>query len=69
MEMKHVMLTGIIAGIGLTVALFVSGAAYTGDMIAYQGPAKMGALFSGFGFLIAWVVAKLLGIKPKKSKS
>tara|TARA_A100001015_G_scaffold319646_1_gene443197 strand:- start:1611 stop:2813 length:1203 start_codon:yes stop_codon:yes gene_type:complete len=66
MNMKHLTLTGIIAGIGLTVALFVSGAAYTGDFIAFQGPAKMGALFSGFGFLIAWIVAKIFKITPVK---
>ncbi len=67
MKPSHVITTGIIAGIGLTVALFVCGAAYNGATMAFQGPAKMGALFSGFGFFIAWIVAKLFGIKPKKA--
>lgn len=66
MGIGHLTITGVIAGIGLTVALFVSGAAYTGDLLAYQGPAKMGALFSGFGFLIAWILAKFFNIKPVK---
>ncbi len=66
MNVKHLIITGIIAGIGLTVALFVAGAAYTDSLIAFQGPAKMGALFSGLGFLIAWIAAKIFGIKPLK---
>ncbi|RAP29839.1 sodium:proton antiporter [Candidatus Marinamargulisbacteria bacterium SCGC AG-343-D04] len=63
MSVRHLIVVSIIAGIGLTVALFVAGAAYTGAQIAIQGPAKMGALFSGFGFLIAFIIAKLLKIK------
>ena len=63
MGMRHLIVTGVIAGIGLTVALFVAGAAYFGPTIAYQGPAKMGALFSGFGFFLAYIVARLLKIK------
>jgi len=66
MSLKHLPVVGIIAGIGLTVALFVSGAAYQGDLISAQGPAKMGALFSGAAFVIALVVARTIGIKPNK---
>jgi Na+:H+ antiporter, NhaA family len=66
MTIKHLFVVGIIAGIGLTVALFVSGAAYQGDLIAAQGPAKMGALFSGGAFIVAFAVARLLGIKANK---
>ncbi|OEF99205.1 sodium:proton antiporter [Vulcanibacillus modesticaldus] len=61
MEYKHIILVGIIAGLGLTVALFVAGAAYTDPLI--QGSAKMGALFSAFVTLIAFIVAKIFKIK------
>lgn len=67
MNLRHLIVTGIIAGIGLTVALFVAGAAYNGSTIEFQGPAKMGALFSGFGFLFAWIAAKLLGVTSKSN--
>ena len=50
----------MIAGIGLTVALFVSGAAYQGALLFAQGPAKMGALFSGAGFILAFILYKML---------
>lgn len=66
MTFKHLPVVGLIAGIGLTVALFVSGAAYQGDLVQFQGPAKMGALFSGGAFVIAFIVARLIGIKPEK---
>ena len=69
MGIKELTITGMIAGIGLTVALFVSGAAYQGEGLdMYQGPAKMGALLSGFGFLFAWIMAKIMGVKPIKDK-
>lgn len=69
MGMKELIITGVIAGIGLTVALFVAGVAYTGDFFGpFQGPAKMGALLSGLGFVVAWILAKLFGIKPLKAK-
>ena len=69
MDLKDLVVTGMIAGIGLTVALFVAGVAYTDGLVDSQGPAKMGALLSGLGFLFAWVLAKLFGIKPLAKKS
>ena len=60
MTIRHLPIIGIIAGLGLTVALFVSGAAYQGDLLSAQGPAKMGALLSAFAFLIAFVMYKIL---------
>ncbi len=66
MGYKELLVTSIIAGIGLTVALFVAGVAYTDELSFVQGPAKMGALLSGFGFLIAYVIAKLTKVKPVK---
>ncbi len=66
MKIQHLLVSAIIAGIGFTVALFVSGEAYNGATLIYQGPAKMGALFSILGFVIAWVVAKMLRVKKAK---
>ena len=64
MGWKELTITGMIAGIGLTVALFVAGEAYVGETLgAYQGQAKMGALLSIFGFLFAWIMAKLFRVK------
>ena len=51
MKIRHVLIVSFIAGLGLTVALFVTGEAYP-DGSAYQAAAKMGALFSGFIFAI-----------------
>jgi NhaA family Na+:H+ antiporter len=65
MGMKHLVVAGTIAGLGLTVALFVAGQAFP-DGSAYQGPAKMGAVLSAFAALAAVLLAKVLGIKPLK---
>ena len=56
MQLRHLVLTGVIAGIGLTVALFVSGQAFVDPSL--QGAAKMGALTS----IIAAPLAYLLGV-------
>jgi len=61
MGKKELFLAGIVAALGLTVALFVAGAAFTD--LAIQGAAKMGALFSGFVAIIAIVLGKTLRIK------
>lgn len=66
MESRHLVIASMIAGIGLTVALFVSGQAFADPMS--QGAAKMGSLFSAFAFLVAFVAARLLGIVPIGSK-
>jgi NhaA family Na+:H+ antiporter len=44
MQLRHLAVAGSVAGIGLTVALFVSGQAFSDPAI--QGAAKMGALLS-----------------------
>jgi NhaA family Na+:H+ antiporter len=62
---KELLLVGLIAGIGLTVALFVAGEAFTDPVT--QGAAKMGALLSGGCAVIAIVAGRLLGIKRIKS--
>jgi NhaA family Na+:H+ antiporter len=63
MGKRHLLVAGIIAGIGFTVALFVAGEAFTDPGI--QGAAKMGAMLSIAAFPIAFAAAKLLGIRKK----
>jgi len=58
---KTLAVVGMVAGIGLTVALFLAGAAYTDP--ALQGAAKMGALFSIAAAPLAFGMAKLLGVR------
>lgn len=64
MKKKHLAVTGIIAGIGFTVALFVAGEAFTDPAI--QGAAKMGAMLSIIAFPIAMTLGKVLGIQKQK---
>jgi NhaA family Na+:H+ antiporter len=68
MGMREVAMAGFVAALGLTVALFVSGAAFPTDL-ALQGEAKMGALMSGFVGIVAIVIARALGMgKAKKAE-
>lgn len=64
MHATDVIVAGAIGGMGLTVALFVAGSAYTD--LALQGAAKMGALFTASVFIIVFVMSKLLRIKKWK---
>ena len=61
MKLKHLLVAGIVAGLGLTVALFVAGQAFAA--IDLQGAAKMGALFSGGIAFLAIALGKVLGVK------
>lgn len=61
MGRKHLLVAGIIAGIGFTVALFIAGEAFTDP--AVEGAAKRGAILSIVAFPIAWGAARLLGIR------
>lgn len=65
MKIKHLFVAGIIAGLGLTVALFVAGQAFQNDSL--QGASKMGALFSGGIAFIAIAAGKMLGVKDHVS--
>jgi NhaA family Na+:H+ antiporter len=58
---KETVLIGLIAGAGLTVALFVAGVAFTDQGL--QDASKMGALFSSLVFILAPIVGKLFKIK------
>jgi NhaA family Na+:H+ antiporter len=61
MGWREVVVAGMVAGLGLTVALFVAGVAFT-DM-AMQGAAKMGALMSAGAAVLALLMAKMLSIE------
>lgn len=64
MKLKHLVVAGVIAGLGLTVALFVAGQAFKGPgSESLQGAAKMGALFSGAIAVLALVLGRILGVK------
>ena len=58
---KELVLIGVVAGIGLTVALFVAGEAFPEPVV--QGAAKMGALLSGGLAILAIVLGKMLGVR------
>lgn len=63
MKHKELFVIGLVASIGLTVALFVAGVAFTD--VSLQGAAKMGALFSIGSVIISLAAGNLLGIKRK----
>jgi NhaA family Na+:H+ antiporter len=67
MRLKHLFVAGIVAGLGLTVALFVAGEAYPNIGVAgeLQGPAKMGAVFSAGAAFIAILFGKILKVHEK----
>jgi len=71
MRLKHLFVASIIAGLGLTVALFVAGQAFKGGDVAnsYLGPAKMGAVFSAAAAFIAIFVGRLLKVEDGGGKS
>lgn len=58
---KELVLVGVIAGIGFTVALFVAGEAFIDPVV--QGAAKMGAMMSLAAAFIAIVLGKLFDIE------
>lgn len=66
MKFKDLFTVGLIASMGLTVALFVAGVAFTD--LSIQGAAKMGALFSAGSVVLAYTAGKLLGIKRRTSE-
>mgnify|MGYP002526934447 FL=1 len=61
MGTKHLLVTAIIAGLGLTVALFVAGKAY--DDPVFRDPAKMGAVLSASAAVVAFIVGRILRVK------
>jgi len=63
MGYRELLIAGVIAGIGFTVALFVAGEAFTDPGI--QGSAKMGAMLSFVAFPAAFMLARLLGVRKR----
>ena len=61
MGMRHLAVAGMVAGLGLTVALFVAGKAFAGP--PFQDPAKMGAVLSAGVALLALAAAAVLKVK------
>jgi NhaA family Na+:H+ antiporter len=61
MQKKELVVVGIIAGFGFTVALFIAGEAFVDP--AHQGAAKMGAMLSCSSALFAVIAGKLLKIR------
>jgi len=60
---KELLLIGLIAGLGLTVALFVAGEAFTDPLI--QGAAKMGALCSVGCGILAIIAGRLMRVRRR----
>jgi NhaA family Na+:H+ antiporter len=64
MGYRELLMAGFVAALGLTVALFVAGAAFPGEgLVGLQGQAKMGALFSGLVGIVAVVLGRMLRMK------
>lgn len=61
MGRRELLVAGVIAGIGFTVALFVAGEAFADPGI--QGAAKMGAMLSILAFPLAAIIGRLLAVK------
>jgi NhaA family Na+:H+ antiporter len=61
MGVKHLLVAAIIAGLGLTVALFVAGKAYEDPV--FQDPARMGAVLSASAAVVAFIVGRVLRVK------
>lgn len=61
MRKKDLLVAGVVAGFGFTVALFVAGEAFTDPVI--QGAAKMGAMLSFSAAIIAVPLGKVLRIR------
>jgi NhaA family Na+:H+ antiporter len=64
MGVRHLLVTGIIAGLGLTVALFVAGKAFPAGS-PFQDPGKMGAVFSIGSAAVAFAVGTALRVKRR----
>ena len=61
MDGRSLAVAGLTASLGLTVALFVAGVAFTEPSL--QGAAKMGALLSAFVAPVVLVVARILRVR------
>lgn len=67
MDGRHLLVASCVAGLGLTVALFVSGQAFVDPSL--QGAAKMGAVFSVAAAPLAWLLKRLVGLEIEDSST
>ena len=67
MNYASLLLSGIIAGLGLTVALFVAGVAFTDPTL--EGSAKMGALLSVLVVPVAIFLGRVLAVRGRSAIS
>lgn len=69
MTLRDVLIVGFIAAIGFTVALFVAGVAFDPDTtlagVPIQEAAKLGALLSVAAGPVAYVVARIVGVRRR----
>jgi Na+:H+ antiporter, NhaA family len=63
MGVNALLVAGMIAALGLTVALFVAGVAFEDGTL--QGAAKMGALFSAAAAPVAILLGRVLGVRAR----
>ena len=64
MGVRHLAVAGLVAGLGLTVALFVANKAYNTEAgMEFLDPGKMGAVFSIVVAVLAFAVARAIGIR------
>ena len=68
MDVRHLVVTGVIAGLGLTVALFVAGKAFPGDS-PFREAGKMGAVFSIGAALVAYILGRVLHVRQEGLRS
>ena len=61
MRRRDLLVAGLIAGTGFTVALFVAGEAFTDPAI--RGAAKMGAMLSILAAVLGMLVGRLVGVR------
>ena len=68
MGMRHLAVAGMIAGLGLTVALFVANKAYnTPEGLEFLDPGKMGAVFSVVVAGLAFAFARAIGVRREQA--
>jgi len=66
MGFRHLCMVGLIASIGLTVALFVADSAFEDDGL--KGEAKMGSLLSVINGLFAFIISFFMDMKSKEGQ-
>ena len=67
MNFRSLAVAGLTASLGLTVALFVAGVAFTEPVL--QGSAKMGALFSAIAAPLVLILGRMLGVHQSVSSA